>query len=73
MHCRKKGGRVGSKGKSLRELLAEEEDDSLDFSVWNPTTNFVIESNQNMQQRTVKPVPISTSTTADESQLAFEG
>lgn len=71
--CEKKGGRVGGKGKSLRELLAEEEDDSLDFSVWNPTTNFVIESNQNMQQRTAKPVPRSTATTADESRLAFEG
>ena len=67
MHCRKKGGRVGGNGKSLRELLAEEEEDSLYFSVWNPTTNFVIESNQNMQQRIAKPVPRSTATTADES------
>lgn len=71
--CEKKGRREGVKGKSLRELLAEEEDDSLDFSVWNPTTNFVIRSSQNMQQRTAKPVSRSTAPAADESTLALEG
>lgn len=71
--CEKKGSREGIKSKSLRELLAEEEDDdSLDFSVWNPTTNFVI-SSQNTQQRTAKPLSRSTAPAADESRLALDG
>ncbi|XP_057850590.2 probable protein phosphatase 2C 4 [Cryptomeria japonica] len=40
------------KGRSLRELLAEEEDDPLDFFVWNSTANSVDKSRRNNIQRT---------------------
>eukprot|EP01018_Ginkgo_biloba_P032281 Gb_22469 [translate_table: standard] len=68
----KKAGGEGRRGRPLRELLAEEEDDSLDFFVWNPTADILDKTDQDIAQMRENPDSRNIIPTADESSSALE-